>query len=540
MREPTAKTDGRSNGPRIARRDLLRAGTIGVGLATTTGTASAHEFGSSGESTGDGGNHDHTDGGVHGATDNVELLDYHSVGDVGPSSESGGEDSPHYGALSEIRVEGDYAYVSIFSSKDPTNNRGLAVLDVSAFNAAGNANELREAELSVVSFLRNDNDASAVMDVKVSDGGDYVFISKQPYTALFGETDPTADADDGDATSVSASALQAVDVSDPEDPVVVGTYDAWDTGPHNSWYHRIDETEYVFSVKDLNDGTAALYVFQFDRTTGALVLVNEWNVDGNLPDLGTGGTNYIHDITIRDDERLDTPVGYLSYWDQGLWALDLSDPTDIEPLGHFTMEAAHYAESAPTYVDGKRVVVAGQEISSQEDGSSGTVSLLDADGLDDGFDGTDNIEELDSWEWRSNVTFEDFTLSPHNFSVTERGYVHLGHYHGGTRFLRIREDDWTLAEKGYFQAIADVPEESKMTGLNSAAPFTWAAVEQNGVTYVSDVNTGVYALRFKPDGGAATAGAGLVAGAAGLGGLAHKYRDRMTDAVGGLTGDDSA
>ncbi|QLG62904.1 LVIVD repeat-containing protein [Halorarum salinum] len=532
MREPAARGDGRPTEPGIARRDLLRAGTVGVALAATTGTASAHEYGSSGESTDDG-DHGHADGGIHGATNNVDLLDYHSVGDVGPSSESGRATSPHYGALSEIRVEGDHAYVSVFSSKDPTNNRGLAILDVSAFEDAENASELREAELEVVSFLRNDNDASAVMDVKVSDDGDYVFISKQPYTALFGETDPTADADDGDATTVSAAALQAVDVSDPENPLVVGTYDGWDTGPHNSWYHRIGGAEYVFGVKDLNDGSAALYVFRFDRTTGALVLVNEWNVDGNLPDLGTGGTNYIHDITVQDDERLDGPVGYLSYWDQGLWALDLSDPTDIQPLGHFSMGAAHYAEPTPTYVDGKRVVVAGQEISGQEDGSSGKVYLLDADGLDDGFDGSDNVEKLDEWEWKSNVTFENFTLSPHNFNVTERGYVHLGHYHGGTRFLRIDEGDWTLAEKGYFQAAEAVPEESKMEGLNHAAPFTWAAVAQNGVTYVSDANTGVYALRFKPDssGDDLKSRLGLAAGAAGLGGLLTRDSDRVGDVL---------
>jgi hypothetical protein len=518
------------------RRFLQAAGTSAVAVAAT-GTAGAHEMGG-GSSTSSDGDHDHTDASQHGATSNVELLDYHSVGDVGPSSESGSADQPHYGALSEIRVSGDYAYVSIFSSKDPTNNRGLAVLDVSEFNAAENTSDLRDAELEVVSFLRNDNDASAVMDVKVSDDGDYVFIGKQPYTVLFDETDPTADADDGDSTSASASALQAVDVTDPENPVVVGTYDGWTTGPHNSFYHRIDGTEYVFSVKDLNDGTAALYVFEFNRTTGALVLVNEWNVDGNLPDLGTGGTNYIHDIVIQDDPRLETPVGYLSYWDQGLWALDLSDPTAIEPLGHFSMSAAHFSAPAPAFIDGTRVVVAGQEISSQDDGSSGKLYLLDADGIDDGFDGEDNMAELDVWEWQTGVTFDDFLLSPHNFEITEDGYLHLGHYHGGTRFLQIDESDWTLAEKGYFRAAEDVPEESKMTGLNSAAPFTWAAVEQGGVTFASDVNTGIYAMRFKPDSGGddLKSGAGVAAGLAGLGGLLHRHRDDATEAVRRLGG----
>jgi hypothetical protein len=507
------------------RRSFLRA-TAGVtALAASSGAASAHELSSDTNDSNTEG-HDHTDASLHGATSDVELLDYHSLGDVGPSSETGSPDSPHYGGITEIRVRGDYAYVGIFSSDNPTGDRGMAVLDVSEFNAADNTDDLRDAELDVVSFLRNDNAAAAVMDVKVSDDGDYAFISKQPYTALFEETDPRPD-DDGDSISASASALQAVDVSDPANPQVVGTYDVWDTGPHNAFYHRIDGTDYVFAIKDLDDGTAALYVFEFERATGALVLVNKWTKDGDIADGNAvgGGLTYIHDITIRDDPELDRPVGYVSYWDAGLYALDLTDPTDVSVLGHFDMARAHYAEAAPKLLDGKRVVVAGQETPSQTDGSTGKLKLLDASDLTTDWSGEDNVTELDSWEWRSDVTFDDFALSPHNFDVTDDNWVHVGHYHGGTRFLRIHSDDWTLEEKGYFRAAEDVPEDSKMEGLNHAAPFTWAAVEQEGVVYASDINTGVYALRYKPDSDSSTSSLGWAAGLAGIGGLIHRYAD---------------
>jgi hypothetical protein len=523
----------------LDRRTLLQA--VGRGTATlavASGAASAHEMGagSDAEST-DG--HDHTDASVHGATSDVELLDYHSLGGVGRSSESGSADSPHYGAITELRVQGDYAFVGVFSSDDPTGDRGMAILDVGEFNAAKSTSGLRDAELEVVSFLRNDDAAAAVMDVKVSDDGDYAFISKQPYTAVFNETDPKPDTD-GDGTSASASALQAVDVRDPANPRVVGTYDAWTTGPHNATYHRIGGTDYVFGIHDTGDGTSGIWVFEFDRTTGALVLVNKWNADGNLTDgnVVDAGLNYAHDLTVQDDPRLGIPVGYFSYWDSGLFALDLSDPTAIEPVGHFSMPTTHYAEPAPEFVDGKRVVVTGQELSSQTDGTTGYVKLLDADGLDDGYDGSDNIAELDTWEWQASASFSNFTLSPHNFDVTADGWVHVGHYHGGTRFLRIHPDDWSLTEKGYFQAAKEVPESSKMEGLNSAAPFTWCAVEQAGVVYVSDINTGVYALRYKPSSSAATAGA--AAGTAALGGLLHRYRDDVAAALDRLAGDAAA
>lgn len=519
--------------PSVGRRSLLRAAAGSALLAGAAGPASAHTLGSTSTTSTD---HDHTDASLHGQTSDVELLDYHSLGDIGPSSESGSPDAPHHGALTELVVQGDYAYVGVFSSDNPTGDRGLAVLDIGAFNDADNTKELREAELDVVAFLRNDNAAAAVMDVTVSDDGDYVFLSKQPFTAVFEETDPAPD-DDGEGTSASASAIQAVDVTDPTDPRVVGSWDVWGTGPHNATYHRIDGTDYVFAVHDTGDSTSGIYVFEFDRATGALVLVNKWNADGNLSEGNLVETDlrYAHDITIQDDPRLGHPVGYFSYWSSGLFALDLSDPTDIRPIGHYSMPNTHYARPAPTFIDGKRVVVAGQEFSSRDGQRSGLVTLLDADGLDGGYDGGDNIVELDRWWWRSSATYSSFTLSPHNFDVTADGWVYLAHYHGGTRFLRIHPSDWTLEEKGYFQAAEDVPEDSKMQGLNSAAPFTWAAVGHEGVIYAVDVNTGVYALRYKPS--TSMAGLGLAAGVVGFGVLVHRaVRDLRT--AGQLVGGD--
>ncbi|MFB6233809.1 MAG: LVIVD repeat-containing protein [Halopenitus sp.] len=512
-----ADVDSDGSSTATSRRAVVRALGTGASVAAVTGTASAHTFGSTSGSTDSG--HDHSDGSLHGSTSDVELLEYHSLGDLGPSSESSASD-PHYGGIDEVRVRGDYAYVGFFTSKDPTNNRGLGVVDISEFNAADSTSELRDAEMDFQSFVRNDNDAASVMDVKVSADGDYVFFTKQPISLLFDDPDPTP-SDDGSSTDTLTGAVTAVDVTNKSDPTVVGTY-PHDTGFHNCFHHTIDGQDYVFVIKDIDDGTSGLYVFTFDRAAGALTLVNTWNRDGNLLDANvTGGATYIHDIVVQDDARLDKPVGYLSYWNAGLYALDLSDPTDISPIGHFDMSNCHYSEPAPTYIDGKRVVIAGQEIPSQSDGTTGKLYLLDADGIDGTWDGEDNMVELDSWEWRSNETFDDYTFSPHNFTVTDDGWVHVGHYHGGTRFLRLDSDDWTLTEKGYFRAAKDVPEDSKVVGLNHAAPFAWTAVRQQGVTYVADINTGLYALRYKPDSTSASVGTALGLGL--LGALGKRY-----------------
>lgn len=235
----------------------------------------------------------------------------------------------------------------------------------------------------------------------------------------------------------------------------------------------------------MNDGTAGLYVLQFDRTTRQFLLANQWTANG-----ATGGLDYIHDITVQNDPKTGTPTGYLSYWDKGLRILDLSDLTAISELAVFEMDSAHFTQPAPTLLGGKRVVVVGQEIPSVENGSSGKIHLLNAEGIEDG----ESPTKLDTWEWKTNATFQNFTLSPHNFNVTEDGWVHLGHYHGRIRFLDIDTENWFLREDGYYLPHKDVPEESKMQGLNEATPFTWCAVEQDGVTYAADINTGVYAL----------------------------------------------
>ena len=473
----------------INRRTVLQALGVTAGGLAATGAASAHEFGSgSSDSTSSSDGHDHTDPSQHADSAHAELLDYHSLGGVGPSSNAGRPDDPHYGAATELRVHGDYAYVGFFSSKSPTNDRGMAVLDVHEFNDAETYEDLRDAELSVVSFLRNQNSASAVMDLKVSDDGDYVFLSKQPYTALYDDVDPKPSTD-GESVDASAGSVVAVDVSEPANPAVVGAYEGWTTGSHNACYHRIDGTEYLFAIHDTGDGTAGLYVLEFDRTTGQFAVVNRWTTGG-----ATSGTTYIHDITVQDDPKTGTPTGYLSYWNEGVYALDLSDPTSVSVVGHFDMQRGHYAEPAPDLIDGKRVLVTGQETPSQTDGSSGTIHLVDADPIYEDETETPELAELDVWEWRPNVSFSNFTLSPHNFDVTAEGWVHLGHYHGGVRFLRIETTGWSLTERGFYRPHKDVPEASKMEGLNSAVPFTWTAVEQNGVTFLSDINTGVYAV----------------------------------------------
>ncbi|MFC7215219.1 hypothetical protein ACFQO4_14170 [Saliphagus sp. GCM10025334] len=375
------------------RRAVLRAAAGAMGVAAVGGTAGAHK-----EST-NGGTGEQFDGEQRDAAANTAVVGYHSAGGVGPASLSGQPADPHYGGFSEFRVHDDLAFASVFSSRDETPDRGLAIFDVSDFTRAESRDDLETAEIGCLAFYRNENDAAAVMDVKLSDDGQYAFCSKQPVNALFDESDGSTGTDDHDG-GADGAALEVVDVSDPGNPELVTqtTLSVWVLGPHNAWYHQIGGREYVFTAHGEDGVTGGINVFEFDRDLGTIEHVNWWNYDSELgePETGTeGGAYYTHDVVVQDDPRYGIPVLYDANWNAGVRILDASDPTDLEELGVFEMDRAHHAVPAPTLLGGKRVFVAGHETPASHedqgyvrtDGESGHYYLVDADPLDAVIDG---------------------------------------------------------------------------------------------------------------------------------------------------------
>lgn len=591
------------------RRSIMKsvAGTLGVGVM---GTASAHEKWGSGddEESGPAGENvaTHPNAGTRGLLENTEFVGYHAldstgtptVGEAGANAEErfgpapkdyqatyGAEAmTPHNGSITEIRIHGDYAYLTFFSSDRPSPGRGLVIVDISEFNAAETDADLASAEPEVVGFLRNNNVPTAAMDVKLSDDGQYAFVSTQPYSMLFGSisgntndptraegADPMPNVEDSGFT-YSPGGVIAVDVSDPTNPQTLGSFQLGGTGSHNGYYKRIGGDEYIFAINDSGNlaGTGSgMYVLRFDRGDGSLELVNRYYLETNLAagEVTTEGTAsqsepYIHDMEIQDDPKTGTPICYLAYWGRGMWALDVSNPEDIQPLGNFQMSACHFCSPAPTTVempDGseKRLAIASQEIPASST-QTGRVYLVDCDGLFESeeryyevprtVDDVALLGELDVWYWSAEwetpgedaIDFGpyDFSLSPHNsdFTTDANGdlWVHQSHYSGGVRFLKVESGadhglvgagerfecnrpsdssgrcagheftgengphngtDWTLAEKGWARPNLEPPKDSRMEGLNYLTPFCWGANESNGVTFVADINQGIYALQ---------------------------------------------
>ncbi|WP_338728949.1 hypothetical protein [Haladaptatus sp. DJG-WS-42] len=493
------------------RRTILKATAGALGVAAVSGVAAgSDEYDPFKPET------------VGKSSDNVTNVGYHSLGGIGGESTAGRPENPHYGGVTEIRTHGDYAFVSLFSSRTETDGRGVAIVDISDYNRAETQADVEQAEMTVLSFFGNQSPGTAIMDVKGSADGNYLFLGTQPISALYNEVTTGTDSDADSTSGTNTGGLIAVDITDKGNPTVVGTFDAFSTGIHNLFHHRIGGADYVFACKDIEyAGDAGMYVFEFHRDTGLLELVNRWTVpEEPNTDAAPFPFFYCHDVEVQDDPKTGTPTAYLSYWDAGLQVLDVSDPTSITRIGRFEMRQAHFATPAPDLVDGKRVCIASHEEPSgdYDEGveektnpkSTGTVFLVDVDGVYEEA-GTTELPELDNWTWQNaaaidgvdDISFTNFALSPHNSTVEkhldpetgdENFWVHQAHYHGGLRYLRIDPASWTLKEDGWSRPQYDVPEDSMLGGLNATTPNIWGADESNGVTFASDINQGVHAI----------------------------------------------
>lgn len=432
------------------RRRVLQgiAGGLGVGAASAVGGHPSDDHPS------EDGEHDIHE---HHVTKNAELVGYHSLADVGSESESGRPEDAMHGVVSETWVEGDYAFVSFLSSSEPHGNRGVAVVDVSRYTRADSVEEMREAEMEVVSFIGNETEAGTGADVKVSDDGQYLAYSKQAIGATYGNAaSPSTDVHD--APGAMPLGVEVYDVSDPEDPRYLGTGQGPNVGFHNCFVHEIGGDHYVFGVQGAVPGDAGVHVFRIHEE-GGVEPVNFWS-GGDLAQ-GEYESNaveyYCHDFYAHDDPETGRPLGYVSYWNYGLQVIDLSDPTDIEELGVGDLPRTHYAQPAPVLLgDGderKRVFVGGQEHGSQVDEVSGYVRIFDGDGIFD--DGVSELPELDTWTLYENVTYGGYAFSPHNCDVTTDGWITQAHYHAGIRFLKIQSpseaqgNEWRIAGKRY-------------------------------------------------------------------------------------------
>ena len=184
----------------------------------------------------------------------------------------------------------------------------------------------------------------------------------------------------------------------------------------------------------------------------------------------------------------------VSFWDRGVWVVDVRDPAQPRTLGTWAGEDALLWDgkahtTMATLLDGRRVVVTVPEYASIP-----AVFVLDA---------TDYaaMRLLGEWQPHADGDYGDDPrlFSTHNFQVVE-GKLYMAMYHGGVWVLDLR-DPARIEVLAYH--LPGAPEGGTPPGgpgpCAGCVPDTWDVVVHKGYVLAVDIPTGLHVLHLHGD-----------------------------------------
>lgn len=415
--------------------------------------------------------HDHQNATLH---DDAKGLT-----EVGWNGLIGEEDRP--AGYTEIDLHDDLA---VMVTKIPV--AGFVIVDVSDPTAP-----------EVVSWTKSGHKYAP--DAKWGPDGDWVFTG--------------AHADSYDADNVDSITdhkgphplgINAWDASDKTDVTHSSYMQCGSSGVHNVNVAEIDGTIYVFGAC-YDSYLNRVVIAEFDPAAGQLIRLGEFS----LGDLVAGNVGSVHDMVVNEDPVDGKPVLTVSYGDEGIVWVDVTDPVQPEMLGQWTWEGSdhvqgdhprflHYAELYEETVDGRRITVAAPEYGGHDHtGQAWIVNTTDYS----------SPELLGAWEGAANVSYsadEDdpsafYRYSPHNFRLQD-GIFYIANNHAGVWAVDFATSVERLHDPtpvGFFAAANDPGHE---VPIDSAPDFWGIAVDEDHV-YTSDRGTGLYVLELADDAG---------------------------------------
>ena len=215
-------------------------------------------------------------------------------------------------------------------------------------------------------------------------------------------------------------------------------------------------------------------------------------VPGNKVAVGVGraeaGSN--HDVTLTMDPLQPLrALALVANAGSGVRVYDITDPSVPTLLGQWHPGRSHYMHTVHlTVIDGKRVLMAAEECF-----FGGTVPctlwFLDATNFG-------AMSLLGQWQNPDGRTPAAFTRwSAHNFQL-EDGLLYMGHYHGGLVVLDVSSLGKLANPPMVANYLPDKPRCGGCGSFSSDVPFVWDAMPRDGVVWVTDINTGLYAVRL--------------------------------------------
>ena len=396
--------------------------------------------------------HEHTDLAAHAlATPNVRLLG-HATLEI---------DGARFADLGEMDWHGTLAVVA---ANLVGGDAAIVLVDI--------ADPAAPTPLGYATYP--DPQSAHPLDVKFDEAGEFVYASATGRILVF-------------------------DVRDPAAPVLAGAMTPPGAACHMSAMGVIDGVEHFFCTGD----PAGLTVYRVAEANGqrALVPVGYSRPLYQLEPVqgaGTFGTlGAPHDMTFQLDPVDGRPLLVVSNRGYGVRVLDVSTPSAPVELGYWTGEGAqqtplHWHTSMVALVDGVRYLITSPEILPDE-ATPPAIWVLDA---------TDYAAMTLVAEWTAPGEHGSpgFTFTTHQWQVAD-GRLYLGYYHAGVWVLDLRailagahRDDPARGDVlGYY-----LPQEAPLAE-GAMVPNVWDLTLREGVMWVTDISSGLYALHYAPD-----------------------------------------
>jgi len=265
-----------------------------------------------------------------------------------------------------------------------------------------------------------------------------------------------------------SNGLVIFDVSDPTSPKLIGQYRVFvdDRAPANfTNIHNIflsPDGNYVYAI-NISFRETDLRIIDVSNPTspkeaGRFALGTEVDY-GDIRKI-----NVVHDINvINHDGRL---IAFLNYAAAGLYILDVTDPASISVLSSIEWDGIFSHSGWPFTLDGKLYYAHASE------GYDRPLTILDVTDLK-------NPRVVSRFGTRAG-------LSVHNVEVVD-GIAYIAYYIDGLRVVDLRDPE-NPSEIGHFDTVPAQEERDIIQGL-------WGVRVLDGVAYVSDFETGTYALQ---------------------------------------------
>lgn len=291
-------------------------------------------------------------------------------------------------------------------------------------------------------------DAGTVNDVKIRDDGTLAALSHE-------------------GASDGQNGITLLDMSDPLHPTVIRRFtESMEEGVHNLWI----DGEILYAAIDGSSPTAGLRVLDISDPANPTVISSFF---GGNPAQNIG--QFLHDVYVRDG------LAFLSHWDAGLIILDVGNgaaggspqnPVEVGRLetgGGDTHNAWYWPAGAYVFV--------GEE----DFQAPGIMHVVDVSDLS---------------RPREVATFELPGTTPHNFWLDEANQIlYLAWYDNGI---------WALDVSGELLGELDrqgrVVASMRYDGVGGCEAVvgtcSWAPQWHDGTLWVSDLNSGLWALRL--------------------------------------------